>query len=256
MKILVIANQKGGVGKTAVVVHLALDFMERGLKVAVVDLDAQANTSYSLDAFSDKRTANEMFSDEDPLLTELPKSGLALFKSDTNLPRLEKLPLDVANSRFKSSLKKLAEKGFDVCLIDTAPSLGIGLMTALYAADYVMSPIQLEAYSIRGIKMLLTTISHVRKPVPGLVANTNLKFLGMLPSMVDARKPRQVRNLSELQTSYYELLIPHTIGFRDGIADALASGIPVWQVKTTAARKASLEVRVVAQYIFDKMELS
>ncbi|MEP6604615.1 MAG: ParA family protein, partial [Nitrosospira sp.] len=81
-------------------------------------------------------------------------------------------------------------------------------------------------------------------------------FLGMLPSMVDSRKPRQVRNLQELQAAYSELLIPHVIGFRDGIADALASGIPVWQVKTTAARKAAIEVRAVAQYIFDKMELS
>lgn len=256
MKILVTANQKGGVGKTAVIVHLAFDFMERGLKVAVVDLDAQANTSYTLDAFSDERTASEMFFVETLLVAEPPPSGLALFKSNSDLIRLEKLPLDVANSRFQSSMRKLAGQQFDVCLIDTAPSLGVGMMTALYAADYVMSPIQLEAYSIRGIKMLLTTISHVRKPVPGLVANPGLKFLGMLPSMVDSRKPRQVRNLSELQAAYSGLLIPHTIGFRDGIADALASGVPVWQIKTTAARKATLEVRAVAQYIFDKMELS
>lgn len=256
MKILVTANQKGGVGKTAVIVHLAFDFVERGLKVAVVDLDAQANTSYTLGKFSDERTASQLFSNETQLVTAPSQSGLTLFKSNPDLLRLETLPLNVANSRFQSSLHQLVEQQFDVCLIDTAPFVGVGMMTALYASNYVMSPIQLEAYSIRGIERLLTTISRVRKPVQGLVANPALKFLGMLPSMVDSRKPRQIRNLRELQAAYSELLIPHTIGFRDGIADALASGVPVWQIKTTAARKAALEVRAVAQYIFDKMELS
>lgn len=256
MRILVTANQKGGVGKTAVIVHLAFDFVERGLKVAVIDLDAQANTSYTLGKFSDERTASQLFSDETELVATPSQSGLTLFKSNPDLLRLETLSLNVANSRFQSSMRKLVEQQFDVCLIDTAPFVGVGMMTALYASNYVMSPIQLEAYSIRGIERLLTTISRVRKPVQGLVANPALKFLGMLPSMVDSRKPRQIRNLRELQAAYPELLIPHTIGFRDGIADALASGVPVWQIKTTAARKAALEVREVAQYIFDKMEFS
>lgn len=256
MKILVTANQKGGVGKTALIDHLAFDFVERGLKVVVIDLDAQANTSYTLNLFSGGRTAIEMFSDEGMVVKELPPSGLVLFESTPELIQLEKTPLAVANSRFQSSMRKLAKQQFDVCLIDTAPSIGVSMMAALYASNYVVSPIQMEAYSIRGIKMLLTTIGHVRKPVAGLEPNPGLIFLGMLPSMVDSRKPRQVRNLQELQAAYSELLIPHVIGFRDGIADALASGIPVWQVKTTAARKAAIEVRAVAQYIFDKMELS
>jgi chromosome partitioning protein len=77
----------------------------------------------------------------------------------------------------------------------------------------------------------------------------------MLPSKVDARKPRQVRNLAELQAAYPELLVPFNIGFRDGIAEALASGIPVWQIKTTAARKAALETRAMAEYVLENMGL-
>ena len=259
MKTLVAANQKGGVGKTAALVHVAFNFMERGLKVALIDLDTQANASYTLSQFRTGALASEMFL-EGPApqwLSEPPsESGLLLIESDPGLVNLERLALRDANTRFRANVQKLGERQFDVCLIDTAPSMGIGMMAALYVADYVFSPIELEAYSIQGLKKLLTTITHVRKSTSGLTPNAKLKFLGMLPSKVDARKPRQMRNLRELETTYPQLLIPYSIGFRDSIAEALASGVPVWQIKTTAARKAAEETRTVANYLLEKMELS
>lgn len=255
MKTLVVAQQKGGVGKTSSLVHLAFDFLERGLRVAVIDLDTQGNASFTLQEFASGYLASQMFDlDGDSLrqwFKDLPEGPLVrLIASDAVLANMEKRTLSEAASMFKENIQALADSGFDVVLIDTAPALGVSLAAALYAADSVLSPIELEAYSIQGIKKMLTTIANVRK------LNTKLQFLGMVPSKVDARNPRHVRHQDELQTAYPQLMIPAAIGLRSSIADALASGVPVWKIKKTAARKATKEVRALAAYVFEKMEIA
>jgi chromosome partitioning protein len=254
MKTLVVAQQKGGVGKTSSLVHLAFDFLERGLRVAVIDLDTQGNASFTLQQFASGYLASHMFDQGGAALrlafAELPEGSLMrLIESDAGLANMEKRSLTDAAAAFRGNVQALAECGFDAVLIDTAPALGVSLAAALYAADSVLSPIELEAYSIQGIKKMLTTIANVRKH------NTKLKFLGMVPSKVDARNPRHVRHQYELQAAYPQLMIPVGIGLRSSIADALASGIPVWKIKKTAARKATQEVRALAAYVFEKMEI-
>lgn len=251
MKTLVTANQKGGVGKTSTLVHLAFDFFERGLKVAVIDLDTQANASYTLQAFQSGQVASALFSGA-AFALDVPENGphMALIESDAALANLEKISLAQAGQHFREAIGALDTQGFDVCLIDTAPSLGVSMAAALLAADYVLSPIELEAYSIQGIKKMVTTLVNVRK------ANPKLQFLGMVPSKVDARNPRHVRHLQELELAYPKLMIPAGVGLRSSIADALASGIPVWKIKKTAARKAAKEVRALADHVFTKMEIS
>lgn len=254
MKTLVVAQQKGGVGKTSSLVHLAFDFFERGLRVAVIDLDTQGNASFTLQEFGSGYLASQLFDQDGDAVrkafAELPEGPLMrLIESDAVLANMEKRSLTDAAGAFKENIKALADCGFDVVLIDTAPALGVSLAAALYAADCVLSPIELEAYSIQGIKKMLTTIANVRK------LNTKLKFLGMVPSKVDARNPRHVRHQDELRAAYPQLMIPASIGLRSSIADALASGVPVWKIKKTAARKATQEVRALAAYVFEKMEI-
>lgn len=258
MKTLVTANQKGGVGKTSILVHLAFDFFERGLRVAVIDLDPQGNASYTLKDFATGLHASKLFgvqpvggwTETAPAAGDGQAARLALIESDPVLANAERLSLDDARELFGANIKALANQGFDVCLIDTAPTLGVGLAAALFAADYVLSPIELEAYSIQGIKKMVTTIANVRQK------NAKLQFLGMVPSKVDARNPRHVRHQAELLAAYPKMMIPATVGLRSSIADALASGVPVWKIKKTAARKASKEVRALADYVFTKMEIS
>ncbi|EAU7918007.1 ParA family protein [Salmonella enterica] len=258
MKTLVTANQKGGVGKTSTLVHLAFDFFERGLRVAVIDLDPQGNASYTLKDFATGLHASKLFgavpaggwTETAPAAGDGQAARLALIESDPVLANAERLSLDDARELFGANIKALANQGFDVCLIDTAPTLGVGLAAALFAADYVLSPIELEAYSIQGIKKMVTTIANVRQK------NAKLQFLGMVPSKVDARNPRHVRHQAELLAAYPKMMIPATVGLRSSIADALASGVPVWKIKKTAARKASKEVRALADYVFTKMEIS
>lgn len=255
MKTLVVAQQKGGVGKTSSLVHLAFDFLERGLRVAVIDLDTQGNASFTLREFASGYLASQMFDlDGDQLRNwfgEQPEGpAMKLIASDAVLANMESRNLNDASAMFKENIKALADCGFDVVLIDTAPHLGPGLAAALYAADSVLSPIELEAYSIQGIKKMLTTIANIRK------VNTKLKFLGMVPSKVDLRNPRHVRHQAELQAAYPQLMIPAPIGLRSSIADALATGVPVWKIRKTTARKATQEVRALAAYVFDKMEIA
>lgn len=248
MKTLVLANQKGGVGKTATVVHLAFDFFERGLKVVVIDLDTQANASYTLRAYATGVRASNLFVSE--MSTVLPQSpNMALIQSDPGLANMEKLSIAEAATFFRGAIYALDGQGFDVCLIDTAPSLGVSMAAALASADYVLSPVELEAYSIQGIQQMVTTIGNIRK------ANPKLQFLGMLPSKFDARNPRHGRHLAELVKAYPQLIIPTGVGLRGSIAEALATCVPVWEIKKTAARKAAQEVRALAAHICERMEI-
>ncbi|WP_419613721.1 ParA family protein, partial [Thiolapillus sp.] len=256
MKTMVAANQKGGVGKTATLVHLAFDALERGLRVGVVDLDTQANASWTLKEFASGYTASQMFdqsSDEvrawfNGEVTDEP--CIRLVESDAKLANMETKKLAEVGATFRSNIAALADSGFDMILIDTAPSLGVGLAAALIAADFVLSPIELETYSIQGIQKMVTAIANVRQ------ANPKLQFLGMVPSKVDARNPRHGRHLQELEAAYPQLMIPERVGLRSSIADALASGVPVWKIRKTAARKAAKEVRALANYVFNKMEIA
>jgi chromosome partitioning protein len=255
MRTLVVAQQKGGVGKTSTLVHLAFDFLERGLRVAVIDLDTQANASFTLKEFKSGYLASQMFDNRaDSLLAsfnDLPEGPLLqVISSDAVLANMESRNLNEAAAVFKENVKALCESGFDVVLIDTPPALGVSLATALFAADYVLSPIELEIYSIQGIKKMLTTISNIKKK------NVGLKFLGMLPSKVDSRNPRHKRHLDELKAAYPQLIVPVSVGLRSSIADALASGVPVWKIKKTAARKAASEVRALSAHIFKEMGIA
>jgi len=257
-KTLVVAQQKGGVGKTSTVVHLGFDYYERNLRVCVIDLDIQANASYTLKKYDTGFVASRLFDQKDPggenlrkVLRGLPEGPvLSLIASDPALADMERRTLADAAKIFREHIKAIEESNFDVILIDTAPALGINLAAALSSANYVLSPIEMETYSIQGIKMMITTIANIRRKV-----NEDLQFIGMMPSKVDGRNPRHKKHLDELSEAYPRLITPVRIGLRSSVADAVASGVPVWQIKKTAARQAAKEVRAVAEYVYDVMKI-
>ena len=165
MKSLVVANQKGGVGKTALITHLAFDFAERGLRVLVIDLDTQGNASYTLRGQTVAGEASALFAASAPKVTG--KVGICVFRADAALANLEAGDLTQAASRLRHNFRTL-QNHFDVCLVDTAPALGVRLVAALVSADFVLSPIELEAYSIQGIRMMVSTIAQRAQEQPGL----------------------------------------------------------------------------------------
>lgn len=249
LKLLVVANQKGGVGKTATLVHLAYYLSELGLRVVVIDLDTQGNASFSLDKVARSAgPASALFQPGFVCGQTFDGPGLILFRSDALLADIEKAELDEASAAFAKAVDAIKKTGADVCLVDTAPSLGNAMVAALMSASHVLSPIELEAYSIQGIEKMLTTIRGVRR------VNKRLAFLGMLPSRVDNRNPRHAAHLTELTEAYESLVLPVTVPLRSSIADALALGVPVWRIKKTAARAAAREVRTMTNHVATMME--
>ena len=247
MKTLIIGNQKGGVGKTSTVAHLAFYYKEMGLRVAALDLDPQANLSFTLEQYKSKIAASDFFSRKGLVIDEISNSDITLFPATKDLADLEKSEVAETCKAFKERIDEISPH-FDVCIVDTAPSLGIRMIAALFVADYVISPIELETFSIMGIKSMITTIANMRK------VNPSITFLGMMPSKVDTRNARHMQHLKELSGAYPGLVMPCNIGLRSSIADALSLQRPVWTIKRTAARAAAKELKALGKYVSKKME--
>jgi chromosome partitioning protein len=216
----------------------------------VIDLDTQGNASYTLADHASGVLASELFGGS-PVRERMAglASRLVLIGADSSLANLERMDLAVAANALRASMAVLNEF-LDVCLIDTPPSLGIAMAAAVLSADYMLSPVEMEAYSLQGMKKMVAIVGNLRKQ------NPKLRFLGMVPNKVDARKPRHVRNLATLKEAYPQLVFPCAVGARDSIAEALGKRLPVWKIRKTAARQATREVRELADCVLKKMEIA
>jgi len=198
MKTLVLANQKGGVGKSAVATLLAHYFRKLGQRVLAIDLDHQGNFS---DPLRKSQRAAVVEAPASALLTQanpiIPAADFVLVAADRDLSGLERQPSlhnDFAN-HLRGFLKALDER-FDVCLIDTNPNPDIRMIAALVSADCVLSPIQLNQEALDGVHALL---NHPRVGVRKIktMLNPKLHLIGLLPVMVEAT-PFQRENFLQL----------------------------------------------------------
>ncbi|RIY39783.1 ParA family protein [Neopusillimonas maritima] len=249
MKVCVIAQGKGGVGKTASAAHIAFYAHEAGQRVLVIDLDT-GDLSKTLAEYQVGAIASSLFTEEG-IGSLAAKQGdnsgyLAMLPADKLLANLVFVSLEKAQQNFKVNLARFADH-FDLCVIDTAPGLGIAKAAALHVADAVLSPVEMEAYSIEGIKSTMVTVLNARK------SNPKLSFLGILPSRVDTRSPRQKSNLDQVRQAHGALMAPLVIGLRSSIAEALAHGRPVWKLRKTSARAAGKEMRELGDYVLAKL---
>lgn len=249
MKTIVVAQQKGGVGKTALSLHLAWYFSQKkNKKVLFIDVDTQGNASYSLASAKKLAGSGSLFTSEQIDFELSDPDPLILIPATNTLADVQNLNFKDASEKFMSNMEYINNKNlFDICVIDTPPSLGNTLASALLVSDFVICPIELETYSIMGIKQMASTIARIKK------VNSKLNFLGLLPSKVDKRNPRQVKHLEEISIHYNKYLIPCTIGLRGSIANAIANGIPVWHDKKSAARMATKEMLEFADYVYEKL---
>jgi chromosome partitioning protein len=115
-------------------------------------------------------------------------------------------------------------------------------------SEYVLSPIELEQFSIDGIERMLKTIFGIQQR-----ANKGLKFLGMIPNRFDPRSTRQKETLRALIENYSQYLIPEPIGIRTSIPEALSEGIPVWKLGKTSARDAGKQIKAAFGVVYQKM---
>lgn len=244
MKTVVVANQKGGVGKTTFSVHLAHYAVEQEARVLVVDLDPQSNSSSTLSQYASGIVASQLFKTA-PI--ELPAGARAvLIEADPALVDIDRAPASVLEN-FVKHLEAFA-KDFDVCVIDTAPSAGLRQVAALVVANHVVSPIELETYSIDGIRTMLQTIFGVRNKY-----NPKMQFLGMLPSRFNSHSPAQKAALAALLKEHPKLVLPIAIGLRTSVAEAITEKVPVWRLQKTSAREAGREMRAALAAVVEQM---
>lgn len=246
MQIITVSNQKGGVGKSTVAVHLGMDIQEKGKRVLFLDLDPQANATKTLERIAPAAnvTASQFFNESVEAVK--PAEGITLVHADGAMADIERAEPSVL-STFKQNLDNVGE-AFDYCVIDTPPTLGLRMTAALLVADHVLAPIELEEYSIDGITKMLQTIFGVKEKW-----NPDLNFLGMLPNRFNPRSVAQKETLTNLVKNYSHLLIKARIGIRSSIPEALSEGIPVWQLKKTSARDAGREFQEAFAIVYEKM---
>lgn len=251
MKTVAVANMKGGVGKSTLAVHLAWFLAEHGYRTLLIDLDPQANSSTTLAEHYIGITASDLFR-EAALSPVAPLTGnLGSIEVDPGLREVSRAEFHVM-ATFVEQLESLAEH-FDVCVIDTSPAMDRRTESALLAADYFFTPVDVETYAIQGFGKFL---DDARKILTFKQKNgRNLQFLGIVANKVNNASPMHRRNLKELIAQNPKIVVPYPLGLRTNIGEAIAEQVPVWKLPKTAARDAGKELRALLAHLAGAMGL-
>jgi len=228
VKVIAIANQKGGVGKTTTAVNLAACLAQKGRKVLMLDEDPQGNATSGLGF--DKRDIKKCV--YDTLINDVPMKDVLLHSDYENLDiipatiqlagaEIELVSLMNREGRLKNALERV-KHDYDYVLIDCPPSLGLLTINALTAANSVLVPIQCEFYALEGVSQLMNTIKLVQRNL-----NPALKLEGVLMTMFDQRTNLSSDVVGEVRkyfnTKMYNTIIPRNVR----LSEAPSHGQPV-----------------------------
>lgn len=253
-KIIAIANQKGGVGKTTTAINLAGCLGVLEYKTLIVDADPQANST-SGNGFDPKSVrniydclVNEMDPKDVILTSQSP--NLDILPSHLDLVGAEIEMINMPNREYllRQALAKIKDQ-YDFILIDCSPSLGLITVNALVAADSVIVPVQCEYFALEGLSKLLNTIKIVQGRL-----NPDLEIEGMLLTMYDTRLRLANQVVEEVKTHFQELVFETIIHRNTTLSEASSHGVPV--VIHDAASKGSINYLNFARELLQKNNLT
>ena len=226
-KIIAIANQKGGVGKTTTSVNLSSSIAFLGKKVLVVDIDPQGNTTSGLGIERDnfKSIYNVIIDGEDikDVILDTKIESLKICPSNKNLAgaEIELVSVISRESRIKTAISDIEDE-FDYIFFDCPPSLGLLTLNALTAAHTILVPIQCEYYALEGLSQLMHTVKIVQQHL-----NRKLDVEGVVLTMFDARTNLSLQVVEEVQKFFnnkvYRTIIPRNIK----LSEAPSHGLPI-----------------------------
>ena len=228
-KVIAIANQKGGVGKTTTAINLAASLAVLEKKVLIIDADPQANTTSGLNFSPDndeKRTLYEALIGEIDItdtLIQTEMERLHMIPSHINLvgAEIELLNFEDRESVLKRILEPIRDN-YDYIIIDCSPSLGIITINSLTAADSVMIPVQPEFFALEGLGKLLQTIRLVRSE-----SNPQLQIEGFVVTMFDGRTRVHSQVLAELREHFKDMVFKTVIQRNILLSEAPSHGKPI-----------------------------
>jgi len=227
-KIIAIANQKGGVGKTTSAINLAASLAALEYKTLIVDADPQANSTSGI-GFDPKQVRNSIYEcmvNDTPAaeaVVETSINYLSLLPSHIDLVGAEVEMVNLEHREEKMRLALLPIKDlFDFVIIDCSPSLGLITINALTAADSVIIPVQCEYFALEGLGKLLNTIKIIQSRL-----NINLKIEGILLTMYDARLNLSNQVVEEVRKHFKSIVFDTIIPRNVRLSEAPSFGMPV-----------------------------